>query len=105
MLLAQVMEFLSKNLKNNYKKEGLMMSRTQKRIYSLYEFMSKYKFIPKPVIAKEHKWMIDEYIWYCVKCDLIISKPVEIRKEIFDKAFPISVSEKDITYIYHDTYV
>jgi len=68
------------------------MCNKQKRIYSLYEFIRKYKFIPKPVITRDHKWMIDEYIWYCMECELIISKPAEIRKEIFDKACFISVN-------------
>jgi len=61
--------------------------------------MRRYKFIPKPVITKDHKWMIDEYIWYCIECDLEISQLSEIRKEIFDKAFPILVSGKNITYL------
>ena len=75
------------------------MSGKKKKIYPLNEFMRKYKFIPKPVITQDHKWMLDEYIWYCMDCDMLISKPAEIRKEIFAKAFPILVIGKNITYI------
>lgn len=60
--------------------------------------MKKYKFIPKPVITKDHKWMIDEYIWYCTDCDMIIGKPSKIRKEIFEKALPILINGKQIIY-------
>lgn len=79
------------------KRLGMISKR--KEIYSLTEFMKKYKFIPKPVITKNHKWMIDEYIWYCMECELELNNLEEIRKEIFDKAFPILVDGKLIKYL------
>lgn len=75
------------------------MCNIQNNIYSLDEFIRKYKFIPKPVITQDHKWMIDEYIWYCTECNLEIGKPSEIREEIFDKALPILKKGNYITYI------
>jgi len=61
--------------------------------------MKTYKFIPKPVITNNHIWMLDEYIWYCMECELEISNPSEIRKVIFNKALPILVEGKSITYL------
>lgn len=70
-------------------------------ILSIYEFQNRYNYLPNPVITKEHEWMLifDTKMWICLNCLRKIINPVEVEKEIFDKAFPILVSDVSDKFI------
>lgn len=75
------------------------MEQKNSYILSIHDFQRKFRFIPQPVITKNHKWQLDEYQWFCVECETKITDIKEIRSRVFGKAFPILVSGNNYEYL------
>ena len=75
------------------------MEQNDSDISSIHNSQRKFRFIPQPVITKNHTWQLDEYLWFCVECEIKITDIKEIRSRVFGKAFPILVSGNNFEYL------